>query len=128
MSHEDNLSPADREFEDALRSLAPATARIDPIAAAFEAGAMSTRSRVRVWQSLAAIMLIVLVGTWTLPAPRSRNSVNVNFVEAVSPITVQPVSAQSVLVLQKTVRDHGIDALPRTEVPAMRGFDAKDLF
>jgi hypothetical protein len=128
MSHEDNLNPADREFEDALRSLSPTTTtRIDPIAAAFQAGARSTRRTTRIWQSLAAILLIGWLGASILPrSPRSAPSVN--FVEAVQPPVAQPLSAQSVLALQETVRHHGIDALPRTAVPAIHEFDAKDLF
>ena len=45
------LNPAQREVEGALRSLAPASARVDPVAAAFDAGRRSTRGRVRVWRA-----------------------------------------------------------------------------
>ena len=78
---------------------------------------MSRRNSLRAWRSLAAILVIGWVGTSLLPASRPERSINV--VEAVSPATAQPVNPQSVLVLQQTIRDRGVDALPRIVVPAV---------
>lgn len=131
MSHEDGLNPAERELEEALRSLAPVTAKIDPIAAAFAAGAKSTQHKTRVWQSLAAIVTIALIGSWMIPSPQQRPTTGTQFVELPTsspPQVVPAVDARSVMALQEAVRDRGIGGLPKAEVPAIRPFDAKDMF
>lgn len=65
MSDEEQLSPAERELETALRSLRPTPARIDPAAAAFEARRRITPALRRVWQVAAAAALISAIGgTW----------------------------------------------------------------
>jgi hypothetical protein len=130
MSHEDGLNPAERELEEALRSLAPTPARIDPIAAAFRAGAQSAQHKTRVWQFLAAIVTIALIGSWMIPMP-NRSMPGNQFVE--SPVSNAPqvlpaMDARSVMAMQEAVRDRGISALPKAEVPAIRPFDAKDMF
>ena len=67
MSALDELSPEDREMEAALRSLAPASAEIDPVAAAFEGGRRSARRQLRLWQSAAITLLVVSTAAWLLP-------------------------------------------------------------
>jgi hypothetical protein len=130
MSHEDNLNPADRELEDALRSLSPMTSRVDPIAAAFAAGLKSARHKIHVWRSVAAIVTIALIGSWTIPPQHHSMPAN-QFVEMPTsnpPQVVTAVDARSVMVLQEAVRDRGMGALPKAEVPIIRPFDAKDMF
>jgi hypothetical protein len=131
MSHDDNLNPADREFEDALRSISPTTARVDPIVAAFRAGARSTRRTTRVWQALAAVMVLALVGSWLIPTFDHAMTSPHFVVQLQSPdsSTVVPaVDAHSVLAMQEAIRDRGLSALPRAEIPTVRAFDAKDIF
>ena len=70
MQDEAGLDPPERELELALRSLAPAVARIDPVSAAFEAGRRSSRRQVRLWQSAVAALLLVSAGSWLIPAAR----------------------------------------------------------
>ncbi len=128
--HEDNLNPADRELEDALRSLTPTNARVDPIAAAFEAGAKSAQHKTRVWQSLAAVVTVALIGSWMIP-PAHRSMPGNQFVQMPlsNPARVVPaMDAHSVMAMQEALRDRGIGALPKAEVPAIRPFDAKDMF
>lgn len=126
MSHENDLNPADRELEAALRSLSPASARVDPIAAAFRAGENSARRATRAWQSLAAVVTVALIGSWMIPSP--RNSKLPALVDSTTPIAVETVNPQSVLVMQQAVGAGGIDALPRTLVPPSRALEAKDIF
>jgi hypothetical protein len=131
MSHEDNLNPADREFEDALRSLSPKTARVDPIAAAFRAGERSARRTTRVWQSLAAIVVLALVGSWLIPSfdrPRTAPHFLVQLQSPDSAAVVPAVDAHSVLAMQEAIRDRGLSGLPRAEIPTVRAFDAEDMF
>jgi hypothetical protein len=130
MSYEDNLNPADRELEDALRSLTPTNARLDPIAAAFEAGAKSAQHKTRLWQSLAAVVTVALIGSWMIPTAH-RSMPGNQFVEvpmSYSPQVVPAVDSRSVMAMREAVRDGGIGALPKTDVPAVRPFDAKDMF
>lgn len=131
MSHEDNLNPADREFADALRSLSPTKAQVDPIAAAFRAGERSARRTTRVWQALAAVMVLALVGSRLVPT-FDRATTSPHFViqlQSPASATVVPaVDAHSVLAMQEAIRDRGLSALPRSEIPTVRAFDAKDMF
>ncbi len=131
MSHEDNLNPADREFEDALRSLSPKTARIDPVAAAFCAGERSARRTTRRWQAVAAVMVLALVSSWLIPSfDRATTSPHL-VVQLQSPdsaAVVPAVDAHSVLAMQEAIRDRGLSGLPRAEIPTVRAFDAEDMF
>jgi hypothetical protein len=70
MSDEGQLNPAERELEMALRSLRPAPAQIDPVAAAFAAGCRVARTRLRLWQTAAAAAMIAAAGgAWLMLAP-----------------------------------------------------------
>ena len=67
MSEMDELSSAERELEAALHSLAPASADVDLVPAAFEAGRRSARRQLRWWQSAAIALLVVSTAAWLLP-------------------------------------------------------------
>jgi hypothetical protein len=55
----------EREFELALKSLAPKSARIDPAAATREVGRRQARRRRRRWQAAAAaVVMLALLGAW----------------------------------------------------------------
>jgi hypothetical protein len=129
-SHEDNLNPADRELEEALRSLSPTSARVDPITAAFAAGTKSAQRKTRVWQSLAAIVTVALIGSWLIPSPHhSMQEIQLVQMPISNPPRVVPaMDAHTVMAMREAVRDRGISALPKTELPAIRPFDAKDMF
>jgi hypothetical protein len=125
----DGLSDPDHELEGMLRSLMPAAARIDPLAAAFDAGRNSQRRRVWAWRSAAALMLVVGVAGWLLPLRRHVSSPPPNF-SAVIPISTRPVTPlpdHSLLMIQQAVRDGGVDALPEAQLPAIRLINARDL-
>jgi hypothetical protein len=66
MSNEDRLTPAERELEAALRSLRPAPARINPVAAALAAGRRTAPRRVHYWQvaAAAAVVIVAVGGAW----------------------------------------------------------------
>jgi hypothetical protein len=65
MSDKEQLSPAERELETALRSLRPTPGRIDPAAAAHEARRRTARMRHHAWRVAAAAALIAVIGgTW----------------------------------------------------------------
>ena len=135
---DDELTPAERELEAALKSLSPKqTQGVDPIAAAFAAGARSARSQVRLWQSAAAAVLLVAIGSWLIPAggnDRSRTVVvappppETVAVATSAPVALPPPSSHSVLMLQQTVRDRGVDGLPETELPTIRNLRVADFF
>jgi hypothetical protein len=125
---ESGLSPAQRELELALRSLAlPAPRGVDPIAAAFEAGRRSSQRQVRVWRSALAAVLVAGVGMWFVMSDRGgpgvkppsipHGSVAVRSQTAPSD---RPPAEQSLIMLQQTIRDKGVDSLPATYVPSVR--------
>ena len=118
---QDELNSADRELEAALKSLAPAAARIDPVAAAFAAGQRSGRRQLRVWQAAAAALLLVGAGAWLVPAahqPASPRGVPDSAVALHDAIPTRVTTDQSLILLRAAVAEHGLDALPRVELPA----------
>jgi hypothetical protein len=72
MSIEDELTPAERELEMALRSLRPTAARINPVAAALAAGRRTAPDRLRFWPMAAAAAAVVIGGgAWLTLALRA---------------------------------------------------------
>jgi hypothetical protein len=72
MSDKNELTPAERELEQTLRSLRPTTARIDPEAAARAAGALRVPKQTHVWRYAAvAAMIAMAVGVWVTQRQRS---------------------------------------------------------
>jgi hypothetical protein len=121
MSEQDGLSPADRELESALQTLAPAAARLDAVTAAFEAGRRSSRRQVRLWQSAAAAMLLVSAGMWCTPVDRGgmiphKNSA-IAVVAAVPADVPREFAPQSIAMLQAAMREHGVDGMPPVNLP-----------
>jgi hypothetical protein len=120
--NEDDLTPAERELEAALRLLRPAPAALDPLVIAYRAGARTRTTSLWAWRAVAAVLAVGLgaavlndsgrdvggtsSGTVMVerPAPRSR---------AASPtfITMQPQNAPSQWRLRERVLDQGLDAL-----------------
>ncbi len=62
MRETDELTAAELRFEQALKSLRPTAARIDPLAAALAARRRASRRRVRLWQTAAAAITIAATG------------------------------------------------------------------
>jgi hypothetical protein len=123
MDEKNDLSPANREFEMALRSLSPAVGRIDPISAAFAAGRRSANHRLHVWQSAVAAMLVVNVGLWLIPIRRYAAPIVAQVQTiSVSQPTLPPssLSEQSIAVMEQRVLEHGVDALPVSHMPTQR--------
>ena len=131
---DDDLTPAERELEGALKSLSPKRpAGIDPIAAAFAAGRRSARTQVRLWQSAAAAVLMIAVGSWLIPPGQPRTvMVSTARPETVAVVTSAPMSlppsGQSMLMLQQAVRERGVEGLPETELPTIRHLRVADFF
>jgi hypothetical protein len=113
MSDQDELNPAERELEAALKALAPKTMRLDPVAAAYSAGQRSARGEVRRWRMATAAVALLGAGTWLLPVGQywtHRIDVGVPVAAVMLP-EIQPVSAQSMVMLQKAVWEKGVDGL-----------------
>jgi hypothetical protein len=143
MQSEENhdLTPADRELESALKSLAPSrSSNISPIDAAYAAGSRSARRQLHLWQSATAALLLVAIGGWLVPfggrtsAPPPPTVVatapdltNVVMIASTAP-TAAPLPAHSLFMLQQAVREHGTDGLPTTELPTIRDLRVADFF
>lgn len=132
MSEENRMNARAEEFEAALKLLAPRTARVDPVAAAFAAGNAMGRRQLRIWQSAAAVLLIAASAAWLVP-DANRGVVRSPHGES-STLAVdrfireQPPAEQSVLMLRRSIEEKGVDGLPAENVPAIRVVRASDLF
>ena len=113
MSEQDELNPVERELEAAFKSLTPKAARLDPIAAAYDAGQLSARRQVRRWRVATAAMAILGAGTWLLPVAQSSLAEKEvrGPVVAAAPAEARPVSQQSMIMLQRVVWEKGMEGL-----------------
>lgn len=137
MSEQDRLNPAERELEEALRSLAPTAAHVDPIGAAFEAGRRSTRRQVRLWRSATAASLVVLAVASVIPtgpvgvtrAPIIAEHAAPTSPHAIRPVSFarEPVAEHSLVMLQAAIREHGVSGLPATELPIVESRPRNDM-
>jgi hypothetical protein len=127
----DGLSPGETELESAMRSLSPSAARIDPIAAAFTAGRRSSQRPMRIWRAAAVLMLLMGAGSWLAPARRNPPVQPRGFSEpavAIQPAPAEPLAAESMQVLEQTVREKGLDGLPAENIPAVHVLHPDDIF
>jgi len=120
------MSEPMNEFEAALRSVKPAGARVDAVEAAFEAGRRAAASQVRAWRAAAAVMLLIGGAAWlvpgrtdVVPTPQSPPGIVMTVVQT-PPAPLPPPPAQSLLMLQRAVREGGLDALPASHLPSPR--------
>jgi hypothetical protein len=122
MQEPNGLSPAQRELEAALRSLAPAPAHVDPLAAAFAAGQRSTRRQVRFWQGAATVIAVLGASLWLGGPPRDSviREHDPSRPMIAAPPPPRPLSDQSVASLQQAVRTHGLDGLPSVSLPSVQ--------
>ena len=126
MQEPHGLDPAERELEDALRTLSPASVRIEPVAAAFAAGRQSARRQTQLWRSIAAVASLIGVGVLLLQGrTNDRDTFQQSAVVASQVATAAP--AQSLVMLQHTVRHQGVDALPQTPIPVVRTIRVHDV-
>ena len=128
---DDGLMPGQRELEAALQSVVPTTARVDPVAAAFEAGKRSARRGL--WWRSAAVLLLLATGIWLTPMRRGAVDTQPDLsgqtmATGTSPAPAGPLPDQSLLMLDAAVRAGGADRLPDTPLPSVRAFRADDVF
>ena len=124
---DDDLNPADRELEAALLSLSPARAaagRIDPVAAAYQAGRNSRGRELWQWRAAAAVMIVVASGSVFVS---SRDRAIPNALPAgptmvaqspAMPVPQPPPPVQSVLMMQHAVSENGLQGLPPAPTPS----------
>jgi hypothetical protein len=130
MSDQDELDPAERELEAALKTLTPRAARLDPVAAAYSAGQRSARREVRRWRVATAAMALLGVATWLPPAGQywtSKMELGVPITVAVSP-EMGPVPEQSVVMLQKVVWEKGVDGLTPVQPAPSKDIHIDEIF
>ena len=130
MQEQDDLSPANRELELALKSVRPAGGNVDAVAAAFVAGRRSARLDVRMWKAAAVMALCVGVGSRyvTFGERQARPSESHEAVVASGYSPPAAVSEQSVLWLQRAVGERGLAGLPAAPTPGVRAVRGKDFF
>ena len=114
MQDETGLDPPEQELELALRSLAPAAARIDVVSAAFQAGRRSARRQVRLWQSAAAAVLLVSAGGWFVATGELGRNQPTPEQFALSAPALKPLSPQSAIAMQQALLEGGVSRLPPT--------------
>jgi len=135
MSEEDRIDPWQGELEMALKSIAPASAKLDPVGAAFVAGSKTARRKVHAWQSISAVLLLAGSAGWVVPVyrtaavhPTDAGSSVLVAQHAPEPFTAQPPAEQSVVMLRRVVEEKGINALPPENLPDVQVIRASDLF
>jgi hypothetical protein len=129
MQEQNGLTPAEQELELAMKSLSPSATRIDPVAAAFDAGRRSSQKYVRLWRAAAVFILLIGAGSWLAPA---RHITVVRPHEVSEPAIAlqpsQPPAAESLQALQQTVSEKGLDGLPAANVPTVHILRVEDSF
>jgi len=133
MEEFDPLNPAERELAAALKSLSPAAAAIDPVAAAFAAGQTAARRREHWWQGAAALSLALCGMAWLSPAVRSNHPATPgdHLIPIVASVPDQPLPAMSqdsVICLRQAVLERGLDGLPHTHVPSSEPVNLHDMY
>lgn len=128
MPDENEMTPANLEMEAALGTLVPsgrAASRVDPIAAAFEAGKRSQRGRVHRWQTFAGLILLIGIAPWLIPNSNrhepSAGRMEIGPIALNAPATSlpkhEPLSDQSLLALETVIREKGVAGLPPARLP-----------
>jgi len=84
MQNEEHLTPAEREFEEALGRVKPAGTSIDRDLLIFHAGQMSARRRSRLWRITTGVLIVVL-GCLLWNRPSTEPTERVVYVEVEQP-------------------------------------------
>lgn len=119
---EQELTPAERELEAALRALRPAKPGLDPIALAFQAGAARQVPALWMWRAAAAVLAIALAvsiiasdrhrqTTTTTTTPARALAVQPQPSPAGQYFTMETRTTPSQWRLRDRVLDQGLDAL-----------------
>jgi hypothetical protein len=140
-----DISPADRELEAALKSLRPAQAAIPVADTLFEAGRRAaveqTRKQLRIWRGLAVVLAIVAGQAAFFPRAQvvEQRTVIVAADPAHQPVepiaakpteAAEPLAAESMLSLRQVAMEKGVDHLPLPRGGRVRFLqlrDARDL-
>jgi hypothetical protein len=112
----------------ALKSLSPVAAKIDPLAAAFEAGQKTGARRTHAWQMATAVSLALCAGAWVWPAGEPPEKQAVAVVAHVEERPLGPISQQSILYLQEAVLRRGMDGMPRPDVASAGEVNVRELY
>lgn len=128
MSDQNELNPADRELEAALKSLTPIATRLDPVSAAYEAGRRSVHRQLRIWRAATAALMLVSAGMWLLP--RQQNLVATHQpvlpTVAIASPTLAHVDAQSMAMLRKTISEKGVEGLSPVQLAPPKTIHIED--
>jgi hypothetical protein len=124
MNQSEQSDSPDAELTAALGSLLPAGTTIDPVAAAFTAGRNSARRQTRLWKGISVVVVALGIGAWMIPDHRD---------EAIPPMVARSdhppapdLTADSVVMLQQAVLDHGLDGLPQSSTPPFQRVEISD--
>jgi hypothetical protein len=134
MQSDDELEPGQSELAEALESLAPAGARLDPLAAAIEAGRRSVTTQLRLWQgtSVAVTLLcVVLLSVLQIRVQQSSPRSATIAPQLAMRHTNQPVESLSDLTelrLEQAALRGGLDALPPVDRARAPDIKASDIF
>jgi hypothetical protein len=129
MSDQNELNPAERELESALKSLMPTGARLNPVAAAYSAGQRSARRDVRRWRTATAAMALVGASGWLLPVGQDLLAgKQTRFPATIVTVTdTQAVPEQSMIMLQKVVWEKGVDGLAPVQLAPTKAIHANEI-
>jgi hypothetical protein len=122
-------SSADREMAMALKSLAPAAARLDAISAAVAAGRRIERRRTRLWHGTSGLIAVLCVAIWfdtgnhVVPSIQSPPQWTSS-----AKTVIEPLPEESVAGLQAAVELHGLAGLPPLDRPADKPVHVSDFF
>ena len=130
-----HLNPRDADFERSLRSLQPASGKIDPVAAAFTAGRHSRRVELRAWRTAATVVVVAGVGLWQFgrddpqlaerPTPEAAPVIQV---VTTPPHPAEPPAVQSVLMMRRAVMDSGLAGVAAPDLPRHSTQNEFDVF
>jgi uncharacterized membrane protein YoaK (UPF0700 family) len=116
MPEQDGLNAAERELEDALKALTPAAARVDAVSAAYKAGRRAARRQVYLWRGATAAVVLIALSAAIIPTGSDSRTTQSEVVQVPAAV-VQPMAAQSVVMLQAAFHEQGMAGLPATDLP-----------
>jgi hypothetical protein len=124
MQDQNDLTEEQREIEQELQSLAARPGRMDPVAAAFAAGRRSTAKNLNAWRGAACGLLLIAIASWMVPTAHNTGGPQKFEPSTVvihsQPPSAPPMSDQSLLILQQTATQRGVDALPQSPLSSFK--------
>jgi hypothetical protein len=129
MQEQDDLNCEQQDLERALRSMVPATVRLNPVSAAFVAGRASNGRQLRFWRAATAVMLLCGIAIRILPVghgnterPHGPGSIMI-----VQQPSGSSLPDESVLMLQRAINDRGAEGLPPPRLCPVQPLRAGDV-